>query len=189
MNNLLELLSGGNLQSDGRANDAADEVLRCPELLPQLVEGLADPNDVIRGRTAHALERIGRSAPHMLAPLLPRLYHLGLSDPVPMVRWHVAMILGNSGVTGGQADEALAALLQLLDDGSVFVKSWAIVSLTVLGRDHPPYRPQIIERFSRLRDDPSIAIRSKIRKALDVLVNEKIPIPGGWIKAREKIFK
>jgi hypothetical protein len=77
-------------------------------------------------------------------------------------------------------------LLQALDDSSVFVKSWAIVSLTILGRRQRSFRILIIDRFVKLQNDKSIAIRSKIRKALDILVNERIPIPPGWIKGSEK---
>jgi HEAT repeat protein len=186
MNELLELLSGGTLQSDGRANKVANEVIRHPERLAELVEGLKDQDDVIRGRTAHALERISRSHPQMVFPLLPHIYDMAIHDSVPMVRWHMVMILANAGLPAGELEKAISVLLQALDDSSVFVKSWAIVSLTILGRRQRSFRILIIDRFVKLQNDKSIAIRSKIRKALDILVNERIPIPPGWIKGSEK---
>lgn len=52
MNQLLEWLSGGDLRSDGMANEAADFVLAHPELLGELLAGLDQPEDLIRGRPA-----------------------------------------------------------------------------------------------------------------------------------------
>jgi hypothetical protein len=61
MNTLLQKLSGGDLRSDGRADEVAEEVTRNPRLLGQLFEGLSEHDDVIRARTAHALERVSRT--------------------------------------------------------------------------------------------------------------------------------
>jgi hypothetical protein len=87
MNAPLRRLSGGNLQSDGRADDVARQVLRHPHLLGQLAEGLRDQDNVIRARTAHALEKISRTCPERLLVLLPQFIDLALRDQVPMVRW------------------------------------------------------------------------------------------------------
>ena len=61
MNALLRKLSGGDLRSDGRANEVAEEVIRTPELLEQLLEGLDEPDDLVRARTVHVMERISRT--------------------------------------------------------------------------------------------------------------------------------
>lgn len=34
-----------------------------------------------------------------------------------------------------------------------------------------------------MRNDKSIAIRTRVRKAMVVLTNEKAPFPRGWVKA------
>ena len=57
MNTLLRKLSGGDLRSDGSANEVAGEVVRNPQLFEQLLEGLGEPDDVVRARTVHALEK------------------------------------------------------------------------------------------------------------------------------------
>ena len=87
MNELIEMLSGGNLQSDGRANDVADKVVRHPNLFNQLVYGLSESDDVVRARTAHALERISRTHPGMVLGLLPQFVEMAVKDHVPMVKW------------------------------------------------------------------------------------------------------
>ena len=72
MNELLEKLAGGDLRSDGKASEVADEVVANPGLLPQLAEGLDETNDLVRARTAHALERISRKNGEMLQPFARR---------------------------------------------------------------------------------------------------------------------
>jgi hypothetical protein len=56
MNELLTMLSGGDLRYDGRANEVAEQVIKRSKLLGKLTEGLNESNGVIRARTAHALE-------------------------------------------------------------------------------------------------------------------------------------
>ena len=60
MNQLLEWLSGGDLRSDGIPSEVADLVLEQLHLIPDLLEGLEKSEDVIRGRTADALEKVAR---------------------------------------------------------------------------------------------------------------------------------
>jgi HEAT repeat protein len=188
MNELLEMLTGGNLQSDGRANKVADRVVAHPHLLDQLVQGLSEADDVIHARTAHALERISRTHPELVISLLPRLMELALDDAVPMVRWHMAMIFANLPLPSGTVNAVLSTLFQMLEDTSVFVKSWAIVALTILGRKHRMKCKKIAAQLRRLQNDRSVAIRSKVIKALKVLGSDDEPIPAGWVKA-EGFFK
>ncbi len=56
MNELLRKLSGCDLRSEGRVNEVAEEVIRNPQLLSKFIEGLSESDNVIRARTAHALE-------------------------------------------------------------------------------------------------------------------------------------
>jgi len=58
MKELLRKLSGGDLRSDGRANEVAEKVTQNSQSLSKLAEALSGPDDVIRARTAHALEKI-----------------------------------------------------------------------------------------------------------------------------------
>jgi hypothetical protein len=184
MYKLLEMLSGGNLQSDGRGNEVADSVLVHPRLFDHLVEGLSESDDVIRARTAHALERISRTHPEMMLGLLPRFVEMAVNDDVPMVRWHVAMIFGNLPLPAEKVNEVISTLFRMLEDKSVFVRSWSIVSLTILGRRYIAERKKIADSISALQRDGSVAVRSKVVKALKVLEDEGEPIPAGWLKSR-----
>jgi len=183
MNILLRELSGGNLRSDGKANEVAERVMKTPQLLPKLIEGLSEPDEVIRGRTALALERISQSNPELLEGCIPQFIERALTDDVPTVKWHLAIILGNVPLKR-ETDAVVSTLFHLLKDESVFVKSWSIVSLTILGREYKRKRKDIREEITLLKHDGSITVRKKVRKALTILQNENEPLPTGWSKAR-----
>jgi HEAT repeat protein len=184
MNQILEWLSGGDLRSDGLSNEVAELVLNDPQLFSDLLEGLDHPDNVVRGRTADALEKVTRSRPDLTVDHLPRLINLLETDRVPMVKMHLAMILGHLAVYDEHIHLLTPALLDSLDDDSVFAISWAIVSLCIIGRKYPEEREGIINRIAKLEGDHSAAIRSKVRYALAILMNEEVPFPKGWIKSR-----
>jgi len=184
MNELVALLAGGDLRSDGRGDEVADEVMQNPALYPLLLEGLDEEDDVVRGRTAHALERVSRVQPELLLPDLSQFIILSLEDELPMVRWHLTMIFGYLSLFPGETDRLVEALYALLGDESVFVRSWTIASLCLIGRDYPARRGEIIGRIVPLTQDPSIAIRTRTKKALTVL-EDGAPLPAGWQKSQQ----
>lgn len=185
MLDFLEMLSGGDLRSDGRSNEVVEIVLRNPQLLGKLIEALSVPDDVIRGRAADALEKVSRTRPELVQEHLPLLIKLAYNDKVPMVKFHIAMIFGNLKTSGEIFDQITYALFHLLRDESVFVKSWAMVSLCIISRRNKGVRGEIIERIRPFKNHKSIAIRSKVAKALKILENLNEPIPPNWLKAKD----
>lgn len=183
MNQILKWLSGGDLRSDGMSNEAAEFVLATPELFDELLEGLDETDDVIRGRTADALEKVSRSRPDLIVEHLEKLIRLSRADHLAMVKMHIAMIFGHLAGYEAHIDEIAPALLDLLQDESVFVKSWAIVSLCIIGRLYPGERGEILMRIAQLESHDSAAIRTKVRYAMNLLTNEGAAFPKGWIKS------
>lgn len=183
MNEILVWLSGGDLRSDGLADEVSAAVLQNPALFDDLYAGLSESNDVIRGRTADALEKVSRQRPDLIATHILELVDLSSSDQVPMVKMHLAMIFGHLALYEELIDILQSALLDLLEAESVFAKSWAIVSLCIIGRIFPQKSDRIVNRISQLQADSSIAIRSRTGKALNILTNPNVPFPQGWIKS------
>jgi HEAT repeat protein len=183
MNQLLQWLTGGDLRSDGSANEVADLVCTNPPLLNDLLMGLHQADDVVRARTTHALERISRSKPEMLVGHLAKLEQIAHSDQVPTVRWHIAMLLGNMAALRKLASPVGSVLLEMLADPSVFVKSWVISSLCIVGRKYPTQREQIIQGLIPLQKNHSPAVRSRASKATQLLLNDNLPMPAGWVKS------
>jgi len=183
MNPILEWLAGGDLRSDGMANEVADLVLKNPPMFNEIFHGLQESNDVIRARTADALEKISRKNPEHLKEHLPQVIQLAKTDSVAMVRMHLAMIFGYLAIYEELVEDLNSTLLHMLDDPSVFAKSWAIVSLCIIARKYPTTRDQIVTPVIALQNDSSIAIRTKVRYAIGILTDEGFPFPKGWIKS------
>ena len=182
MNTLLERFTGGDLRSDGLANEVADLVVADTNLLPQLLDGLKEPDPLIRARTADALEKVSRVCPKLIIDKLPPLTRLALTDEVPMVRWHIAMIFANLELDEDSSTWVIDILIQMLGDMSVFVRSWVISSLCILGRHVEDKREEIIDNIKCLEDDDSVAVRSRVQNALACLENVEKPLPNGWSK-------
>jgi HEAT repeat protein len=183
VNTLLEWLADGDLRTDGAANEVAALVEEAPELVADLVQGLHVKEAPIRGRAADALEKVARSHPGCVIPFLRELVEIGKCDPVPMVRWHVAMTLGHLVVCHTHLPVIRKALLELLKDPSVFVRSWAIASLCVVARERPRVNEEIVRAISVLARDRSPAVRTRVRKAIAALTDPNAPLPAGWAKS------
>ena len=186
MSQILEWLSVGDLRSDGLANEVSAAVLQNPALFEDLYAGLFETEDVIRAHASDALEKVAGSRPDLAIEHLPDLASIAKEDPLPVVKMHLAMTFGHLALYEEQLDNLRSVLVILLDDQSVFTKSWAIASLCIIGRLYPQESQSIINRISQLQGDKSIAIRSRTRKALNILTNPCSPFPDGWIKS-EKI--
>lgn len=183
MNQILEWLAGSDLRSDGMSNEVAEFVLKNPDILGDLLEGLMERDDVIRGRTADALEKVARRVPEWMHPHLPLLIEMAQEDCVAMVKMHLAMIFGHLASYGESVEEIISVLDEMLDEKKVFAKSWAISSLCIYARLYPQERDRIVDRIAPLQNDKSIAIRTRVRKAMVVLTDENAPFPKGWVKA------
>jgi HEAT repeat protein len=166
------------------ADEVVKVVLENPDLFDDLFAGLNEPDDVIRGRAADALEKICRSRPDLFVARLSELLQIVRQEQVAMARWHIAMILGHLALYGDLVDDIAGMLLDLLDDKSAFVRSWAIVGLCIVGRKYPARAGGIVTRISSLERDASAAVRSRARKAVNLLIDENAPFPKGWIKSQ-----
>lgn len=183
MSDLERWLSGGDLTSDGASDQVVEFVRQRRELIPDLVASLEADEDVVRGRAADALEKLGRSEPEALVGELELFLRRAETDPIPMVRWHLAMLLGHLSSYPEHRKAITGTLLRLLDDQSVFTQSWAIVSLCIVGRQDPGVAEMALPKIARLAQSPSAAIRTKVRKAIPLLENPQRAFPKGWIKS------
>jgi hypothetical protein len=97
---LLSILVGGDLRSDGRSNEVVEKVLADPSLFPELIKGLCVENDVVRGRAADSLEKVARIHFRLFSPYLSLLLRRAREDEVYMIRFHLAMLFGYLEVEG-----------------------------------------------------------------------------------------
>ncbi len=180
-NPILDKLKGGSLISDGRADEVADDVLRHPDRFQLLMEGLSAPEDVIRGRSAHALEKVACIHPNWFSPHFEQIVQQAVDDPLPMARWHLVMLLTDMANVSN-LDQIIDVMLTCLEDDSAFVLSWAISGLCILGRRYPQRAVEIIQALQPLCKVSSTAVRTRAAKAVDRLENPTLPIPKSWAK-------
>jgi hypothetical protein len=176
-------LSGGDLRSDGASNEVAQTIIANPEMLPDLVACLDAEDGVVRGRAADAIEKVGRILPDALVTYLDRIVVASGEDEVPMVRWHLAMALGHLAMYAEKADIIQTALVEGLEDESVFVVSWAITSLCILAFRDPARLPGIVSAIAPFERSSSAALRARARKAMAALTGRQPSLPPGWVKS------
>ena len=182
MSSFDDLLAVGDLRSDGLANEVVRIVSSQPELLPNLVDSLAANNPAARGHAADALEKIARSHPAPFLEFLSTISRQATSDEVPMVRWHLAMLLSHVSAFPQAVSIATSTLRKLLNDPSPFVRSWAITGLAINAQRRPSSTQAAIRDLSPLTKDPSPAVAKRAKTALRALTDPKAQLPKSWIK-------
>jgi len=105
MKKVLEKLSGGDLRSEGKAEEVAQEIITNPEQLSELIQGVDSDNKVVRGRTYMTLEIISRQHPELITGVMSQMIELAAVDTVPQVRWHIAEIIGNVEIPDEKIDQ------------------------------------------------------------------------------------
>jgi hypothetical protein len=185
MNDLLAWLGGGDLRSDGAAGQAAEAVLKNEGLMPDLAEGLSSADEVVRGRTMDAFEKVARKRPDLVLPYLPTILKLLDTEKTLLARMHAAMLFGHLAVYKDVIPKVLPVLLSMLAEAPVFTQSWAITSLCIIARKYPQHHAQIAARINGLRDDPSAALRTRVRYAMEILTDSRKPFPKGWVKSEK----
>lgn len=152
MNEILKKLSGGDLRSEGRAEEVAAEIIDNPRLLAKLVKGLGSDDKVIRGRTCMTMEVISREHPELLTGVTRELMELASNDTVSQVRWHIAEIFGNVPISRDDAERFIPILFEFLGDKSKIVKYCAVQTLGIIGKDGPR-TAEIIGKIKLLKNE------------------------------------
>lgn len=179
-----DILAVGDARSDGHANEVVRLVSGSPALLPELLQELESPNQIVRAHAADALEKVARTQPKAVATHLSAIVKAARADEVPMVRWHLAMVLEHVCGSAQMAASVVPTLRVLLKDPSPFVRSWAISGLTLLARRTLASTPPLIREISALTADPSAAVAKRAATAIRALTDPTFPIPASWEKGQ-----
>lgn len=184
MSDLARWLSTEDLRSDGAANQVVEVVRRNPGLLSDLIDALSSSHPATRGHAADALEKLGRGRASDLRRYLSIFLRALRNDEVPMVRWHMAMLLGHLSTEPRLVPRLVPALARATRDSSVFVQSWAVTSLCLIARHVPSRAGSIARTIAPLTRSSSVALRARARRALSLIASPTAPFPRGWIKTQ-----
>lgn len=167
MNEILARLAGGDLRSEGRADEVAGQIIDAPGLLANLAEGLHSDDKLVRARTCMTIEVISREHAHLVGSLVPQLLSLASSERTPQARWHLAEVFGNVALSDEDTETAIPVLLEYLADRSKIVRYCAVQTLGILGA-RSSRKEEIAGRISALAGDSKSLAKAVSRAMQDL---------------------
>ncbi|HEY0701489.1 MAG TPA: hypothetical protein VGD60_01870 [Candidatus Acidoferrales bacterium] len=166
MHAILKKLTGGTRRSIGRANEVAAEVLAHPRLFRHLFAGLTSADEVLRMRSADAIEKITIQRPDLLAPFKKKFLAIANETQQQELRWHAAIILPRLKLTAGERAAAVEILFDNLQDQSSIVKTWSMQALADFAGSDPQLKSKIRPLLEELTQIGTPAMRARGRKIL-----------------------
>jgi hypothetical protein len=170
MHAILKKLSGGDRRSIGRSNEIAADVLvrpaQSPRLLKVLIGALTSPDEVLRMRSADAVEKITMQRPELLQPFKKNLLSLAGTITQKEVRWHLALLIPRLKLTATERAVSVEILFDYLRDKSSIVKTFAMQSLADLASTDQRLKSQIRPLLEELTQIGTPAMRARGRKIL-----------------------
>jgi len=174
-NKLLNRLRGGDRRSIGESNEVAALVLTRPALFPQLMQGLWNPDPLVRMRAADAAEKVSLRRPSLLQPFKAKL--LGLLEEATQqeLRWHLAQMIPRLHLSKKDLVRAGLALRHYLSDPSSIVKTSVMQAMADLASSHGELMPEVRDLLTTLTEAGTAAMRARGRKLLRQLERNRLP--------------
>ncbi|HEY59576.1 MAG TPA: hypothetical protein G4N92_02650 [Anaerolineae bacterium] len=169
METIIEILSGGELRSIGRANEVAEMVATHPERFAELFVAISNQDPRVRMRAADAAEKVTDSQPQLLAPFKIKLLNEVATINQQEVRWHVAQMLPRLPFTNQEAQSAFSILSGYLDDKSAIVRTFSLQALTDLALTYPQLREQVTHLIRAGLQSKSKAVSTRCKKLIMTL--------------------
>ncbi|MGE3510386.1 MAG: hypothetical protein AB7N65_16060 [Vicinamibacterales bacterium] len=144
-----------------------------PVLFPDVFDGIADPDPLVRMRCADAVEKITAARPEYLAPYKTRVIRLAAVAEQQEIRWHMAQLLSRLKLNPSERRRVVEILTRYLTDTSRIVKTFAMQTLADIGTRDPELRAPIMDRLKRLTRTGSPAMKSRGRKLLARLAESR----------------
>lgn len=162
-------LAGGDRRSIGDADAVAAEAITDRALFDALVDGIDDPDPVIRMRCADAAEKVSARRPGWLVSHRARLLDLLAGDRQPEVRWHVAPMVARLPLSTGERRRANAVLAGYLKDRSAIVRVHALQALADLAPGDAAQVASLLATLRGLAAAGPPSVRARARKLVTVL--------------------
>lgn len=160
------MLSGGDKRSIGKADKAADDTLRNPDLFGNLFELIFCDDEIVRMRAADAVEKITRQRPDLIQKYKRRLFNEATQIRQQEVRWHLAQLFSRLKLTSAERKKLFSILQDFLTDDSRIVKTFAMEALADIARQDDRLKPAIVSQLHELTQTGSPAMKSRGKKLL-----------------------
>lgn len=175
---ILDVLKGGDRRSIGRSNQVVKLVRQSPTLFPTLIDGMHHADELVRMRTADAVEKLTVTNPQWLQPFKRRLMRLAAQAEQQELRWHLAQLLPRLKLLRQDRKMVVAILRRYLKDESQIVKTFAMQGLADLAMQDPRLRTPIRRVISSLTQTGSPSMKSRGRKLLLQLGSSGVSHPA-----------
>jgi hypothetical protein len=171
---LLDKLRSGDRRSIGRSDEVAALVLARPARFLQLMEGLWNPDPLIRMRAADAAEKVSLHHPDLLMPFKSKLLQLLDAATQQELRWHLDQMVPRLRLSKKDRTRAVSVFRRHLEDPSSIVKTSAMQALADLARADDLLMPEIRELIGKLTKVGTAAMRARGRKLLLQLERDRL---------------
>lgn len=175
-------LAGGDRRSIGRSNQLVELLRKQPDLLPDVIREMWNPDPVVAMRTADVVEKLTRTGPESLQPFGKELLGLAEETTQQELRWHLAAMIPRLKLSAAEQRKAVALFTRYLDDKSSIVKTFALQGLFELAVHNPVLRPEVEERLRIAMRSGTPAMRARSRMLLS-------RIAKGWVITATSIKK
>jgi hypothetical protein len=163
---IVELLRGGDRRSIGRADQVAAIVSKETSLFARLIAGMWDDDDVVKIRAADAAEKVSRERPKLLLPFKGELLGLMGETEQQELRWHLAAMIPRMDLEPRERALAMRHLRGYLEDRSSIVKTYALEGIWELSREDPNARAEAVEILREAVRTGTAAMKARSRKIL-----------------------
>lgn len=165
---ILDQLKGGDLRSIGKADAVARSVLKDPELLKDIIRGMADSDPLIRMRASDVAEKVSRKYPEYIQPFKKRIIDLGARISQQEVRWHVALMIPRLTLDPSERGRAARMLFSWVrgDDKSRIVKVMSLQALADLAGQDGRLVKRLVALLRMTMKSGSPAMKARSRKLL-----------------------
>ena len=172
MNEILEMLQGGDRRSIGLADKLVELVRNDPTIFEHLFQVFYETDPFIRMRTADAVEKITATTPGLLIPYKQDLLDLIRQIDQMEVLWHFAQIISRLPLSPDEMNALYPIVVGYLSNPSAIVKTFALQCLYDLSVQEPAFLPATISHLQDGLKTPQKAVQSRSRRLLALLEKE-----------------
>jgi len=169
MNEILEMLQGGDRRSIGRADEVVVRVQKNSPDFNLLFQGFYENDPLIRMRTADAVEKITATDPKLLIPYKQELLDLIRQIDQMEVLWHLAQIIPRLPLSPDEMNTLFPIIVGYLSHSGSIMKTFALQCLYDLSLQEPTLLPATISHLQQGLQSSQKAVQTRSRKLLALL--------------------